>query len=123
LIRQSRAHQYSAGAKKKEMKQLIEERGLSTKIHAKCDAIGNPTAFHLTAGQGHDLEGADEFLKEINFNFLLADKSYDAKERVLTRILDKLNSMLSCQRKLASRNSAGFLDKFCWFVIVHDLTS
>jgi transposase len=29
---------------------------LSTKIHAMVDALGNPLAFPLTAGQAHDLE-------------------------------------------------------------------
>ncbi len=29
--------------------------GLSTKIHATCDALGNPTGFHLTPGQQHVL--------------------------------------------------------------------
>ncbi|MFN0296772.1 hypothetical protein ACKVE0_04395 [Acinetobacter albensis] len=29
--------------------------GLSTKIHACIDALGNPTGFYLTAGQAHDL--------------------------------------------------------------------
>ena len=38
--------------------------GLSTKIHATVDALGNPTGFHLTAGQAHDLEGADALLKD-----------------------------------------------------------
>jgi len=33
--------------------------GLSTKIHARTDALGNPTGFYLTAGQTHDLNGAD----------------------------------------------------------------
>ena len=32
---------------------------MTTKIHAVCDALGNPTAFHLTPGQAHDLQGAD----------------------------------------------------------------
>jgi transposase len=32
------------------------------------------------------LQGADELLKEIHFDFLLADKSYDAKERVLEKL-------------------------------------
>jgi hypothetical protein len=35
---------------------------LSTKIHATTDALGNPTGFHLTPGQAHDLEGADALL-------------------------------------------------------------
>lgn len=32
------------------------------KIHATVDALGNPTGFHLTPGQAHDLEGADTLL-------------------------------------------------------------
>lgn len=35
--------------------------GLTTKIHAFCDALGNPTGFHLTAGQAHDLQGTDVY--------------------------------------------------------------
>jgi hypothetical protein len=36
--------------------------GLSTKIHALVDALGNPVAFFLTPGQAHDLQGADALL-------------------------------------------------------------
>ena len=61
--------------------------GLSTKIHATCDALGNPTGFHLTPGQAHDLQGADVLLEGINtIGALLADKAYDAAERVLERL-------------------------------------
>src|ERR1700688_767830 len=38
---------------------------LSTKIHALVDALGNPLAFLLTAGQAHDLEGADALLPQM----------------------------------------------------------
>jgi hypothetical protein len=31
--------------------------GLSTKIHALVDALGNPLAFFLTGGEVHDLVG------------------------------------------------------------------
>lgn len=59
--------------------------GLTTKIHASCDALGNPTGFHLTPGQAHDLQGADALLPALlaNIQALLADKAYDAQERVL----------------------------------------
>lgn len=59
--------------------------GLTTKIHVLCDALGNPTGFCLTPGQAHDLEGADELLPNIltTIQALLADKAYDAQERVL----------------------------------------
>lgn len=58
---------------------------MSTKIHTTCDALGNPTGFQLTPGQAHDLDGADALLPAIidNIQALLADKSYDAQERVL----------------------------------------
>jgi transposase len=56
---------------------------LSTKIHALVDALGNPLAFLLTAGQAHDLEGADALLPQMQADVLLADKAYDADERVI----------------------------------------
>jgi transposase len=56
--------------------------GLSTKIHALVDALGNPLAFLLTAGQTHDLVGADALLPQIAADRLIADKAYDADARV-----------------------------------------
>ena len=58
---------------------------MSTKIHAICDALGNPTGFYLSEGQAHDLQGADALLPELSseIGLLLADKSYDAEDRVL----------------------------------------
>lgn len=56
--------------------------GLSTKIHATCDALGNPTGFSITPGQAHDLEGADVLLPVLQADTLIADKAYDAEERV-----------------------------------------
>jgi transposase len=48
--------------------------------------LGNPTDFHLTEGQAHDLEGSDVFLKDFNAEALLADKAFDADERVLKKL-------------------------------------
>ncbi len=63
---------------------------MSTKIHATCDAIGNPTGFHLTAGQEHDLAGADALMDQLTqAEAALADKAYDADERVRQRLKDK----------------------------------
>jgi transposase len=62
---------------------------LSTKIHAVCDGLGNPTSFYLTAGQIHDLQGADILIDHIDAEFLLADKAYDAQERVRDRLCAK----------------------------------
>jgi transposase len=61
--------------------------GLSTKIHATCDALGNPTGFYLTAGQEHDLVGADALMyKLIQADLALADKAYDADDRVRSKL-------------------------------------
>jgi transposase len=57
--------------------------GLSTKIHATVDALGNPTGFALSPGQAHDLEGADALLPGLAADTLIADKAFDADERVL----------------------------------------
>ena len=56
---------------------------MSTKIHATVDALGNPLDFYLTGGQACDLEGADVLLPQLDSDTLLADKGYDADERVL----------------------------------------
>lgn len=57
--------------------------GLTTKIHTTCDALGNPPGFHLTPGQAHDLEGADALLPSIDADTVIADKAFDADERVI----------------------------------------
>lgn len=63
--------------------------GLSTKIHAIVDALGNPLDFILTPGQACDLEGADAFLPNLEADALLADRAFDADERVLKILEDK----------------------------------
>jgi transposase len=81
-----RAHQHSAGAQKKagEDQAIGRSRGgLSTKIHALVDALGNPIGFFLTGGEAHDLVGADHLLPTMDADTLLADKAFDADARVL----------------------------------------
>ena len=51
------------------------------------DALGNPIGFHLTPGQAHDLDGADKLLPGIEAEKVLADKAYDANERVITPLI------------------------------------
>ncbi|MEL6493798.1 MAG: IS5 family transposase, partial [Cyanobacteria bacterium J06623_7] len=57
--------------------------------HAICDALGNPTQFYLTPGQAHDLQGADVLLAGVEADFFLADRAYDAQERVIDRLQAK----------------------------------
>ena len=56
---------------------------MSTKIHATVDALGNPTGFYITAGQAHDLDGADALLPTLEADILIADRAFDADERVI----------------------------------------
>jgi len=45
--------------------------------------LGNPTGFHLTPGQAHDLEGADTLLADTAAEAVIADRAYDAGKRVI----------------------------------------
>lgn len=75
---------------------------MSTKIHATADALGNPTGFHLTPGQACDLDGADMLLEGLNADTLLADKGYDADERVIERLEHQGKTVVippKCNRK------------------------
>ena len=47
------------------------------------DALGNPVGFHLTGGEAHDLVGADHLLPDMQADTLIADKAFDADERVI----------------------------------------
>jgi len=47
------------------------------------DALGNPLKIILTAGQVHDLAGADALLPNLEAKALLAGQAYDADERVI----------------------------------------
>ena len=56
---------------------------MSTKIHALVDALGNPLGFHLSGGEAHDLVGADHLLADMPADTLIADKAFDADNRVI----------------------------------------
>ena len=59
---------------------------MTTKIHTRTDALGNPTGFYLTGGAAHDLRGSDELLDVSISQTWLADKAYDADARVIEPI-------------------------------------
>ena len=53
--------------------------GLTTKVHALCDANGLPVRLKLTAGQAHDGKSAADMLGEVGpGQVLLADAAYDS---------------------------------------------
>ncbi len=51
------------------------------------DALGNPTGFYLTPGHASDLEGADVLLRDTPADLVIADKAYDAQERVMAPLI------------------------------------
>ena len=52
--------------------------GFTTKVHAACDALGNPLRFILTPGQRSDLTQAEALLSGEEPGAVIADKGYDA---------------------------------------------
>src|SRR6056297_352756 len=52
--------------------------GLTTKIVALVDALGNLVRFVLLPGQAHDMKGVAPLIRGVSFGALLADKAFDA---------------------------------------------
>src|ERR1700682_1540373 len=72
-----RAPTQCRGAKKDGEQAIGRSRGgLTTKIHALVDALGNPVELMLTPGQDH--ECAEPLLENATPRALLGDKAYDA---------------------------------------------
>ena len=53
--------------------------GLSTKVHAATDALGNPVRFILTGGERNDITQIKGLLEGLKSNYALADKGYDGQ--------------------------------------------
>src|SRR5674476_1272494 len=51
--------------------------GLTTKIHAVVDALGNPLRFILTPGQASDITQAETLIEGLPAEHVLGDKGYD----------------------------------------------
>lgn len=62
--------------------------------------MGNQTQFYLTPGQAHDLNGADVLLPNVEAEAVIADKAYDAEERVINKLKEK-----GCQIVIPSKSS------------------
>jgi transposase len=98
---------------------------LTTKLHALCDALGNPIRLILTPGNVADCTQAEDLLKDIDADNVLADKGYDSdaivdmilangavavippkSNRLVQRLCD---FALYCERNLVER----FFNKAC----------
>ena len=55
---------------------------MTTKLHALCDALGNPLRLILTAGQVADCTQAELLLTSITTQNVLGDKGYDSDATV-----------------------------------------
>ena len=61
---------------------------MTTKLHALCDALGNPVRLILTPGNVADCTQAEPLLKNIGTASVLADKGYDT-DAIVQLISDK----------------------------------
>jgi len=73
-------HQKASGAKGGADKNAIgrSRGGLTTKIVALVDALGNLVRFVLLPGQRHDIVGVPPLIEDVSFDALLGDKAFDA---------------------------------------------
>ena len=56
--------------------------GLTSKIHAVVDALGNPIDFLITGGQVADVTQAEALLADKDAKYLIGDKGYDSNELI-----------------------------------------
>ncbi|MBO0942257.1 IS5 family transposase [Acidovorax temperans] len=74
-----KVHRHGQGAKGGPSGQAIghSRGGMTTKILALTDALGNLVKFVLMPGQRHDTKGVKELIADVRFEALLADKAFD----------------------------------------------
>jgi transposase len=93
--------------------------GLTTKIHAVVDALGNPVALSLTPGQAADITQAAPLLDEVEPDAFIGDKGYDSdalieklEQRGITPVIPpkanrkeprETDFALYCERNLVER--------------------
>lgn len=65
-----------------------ERSGLTSKIHALVDALGNPVDFIITGGQVADVTQAEPLLEGWCSDYVLGDKGYDS-DRVIEQLAVK----------------------------------
>ena len=72
-------HQHEASKKHRDEEAVGQSRcGLSTRIHAAVDALGNPVRLLIGPGQGSEMRQADALIEGIPSDYVIADKGYDA---------------------------------------------
>ncbi|KGB26374.1 Mobile element protein [Acetobacter tropicalis] len=81
---------------------------MTTKIHAICDALGNPVELSITPGQDADITQAEPLLENIDPDVFLADKAYDA-HRLIDRLIQRgITPVLPPKRNRTTRRKTDF---------------
>jgi transposase len=78
-----KVHQHAAGAAGTTRAEecIGKSRGGNTsKVHARCDAHGNPVEFILTAGNVNDFAPGAQLLEDCRAQSVIADKGYDSAD-------------------------------------------
>jgi len=77
-----RVHQHGAAKKAEQESEAMGKSrgGLSTKIHAAVDGLGNPIRLLLTAGQASEYGQSLPLIEGFSTDYVLADKGYDSNE-------------------------------------------
>lgn len=97
------AHKHSAGARSSSARKQAIGRsrgGLTTKIHAVVDALGNMLGFILTGGERSDFTQAHNLLKNYHKTTVIADKGYSSQA-----IVDELCSQ-GCVAVIPSKRNS-----------------
>jgi transposase len=68
--------------------------GLTTKIHAIVDALGNPLVVSLTGGQVNDITQAEALVEQVEAKAILADKGYDSDAFVQSLELRSIEAVI-----------------------------
>ncbi|ATJ91320.1 hypothetical protein CIW82_12095 [Acetobacter tropicalis] len=86
----------------------ITRRGLTTKIHAICDTLGNPVELGITLGQDADITQAEPLLENIDPDAFLPDKAYDA-DRLIDRLIQRgITPVIPPKRNRTTRRKTDF---------------
>jgi transposase len=73
-------------------------------MQATVDALGHPTGFLLTPGPACDWEGADALRPALEAPIVMADKGYDADQRVLPPLAPAGKTALIPPRRIAKQS-------------------
>ena len=72
----------------------LSKGGLTTKIHAVVDGLGNPLRIFLSPGNLHDSVPAAFLLEGLQADKLLADKAYDTNEILALAKMQNMQSII-----------------------------